>query len=101
MEIGASGFHIRFVAEAMVGKSTLPNRELRGKAVREAAFDKTNRSFERDGLWREDEMDVVGHDYEGVEFVMAQVAIVLESFDEEVAVGDGPGRGGDDCRSRW
>ncbi len=35
----------------------------------------------------EDEVDVVGHDDEGVELVVALATIVLEGFEEEFGVG--------------
>ena len=38
-------------------------------------------------MWGEEEMDVVGHDDEGVYEVVAFVAIVLEGFEEELGVG--------------
>jgi len=52
----------------------------------EAAFDQADGSFQRNDLWGEDEVDVVGHDDEGVEFVVAFAAIVLEGFEEEFGV---------------
>jgi hypothetical protein len=77
--------------------------KLRGKAVREAAFDEADGPFEGDGLRGEDEVDVVGHDDEGVELVVALATIVLEGFEEEFGVGGDlkeaaavVGRGGDE-----
>lgn len=35
----------------------------------------------------DDEVDVVGHDDEGVEFIAAFGSVVLEGFDEEFGVG--------------
>ena len=87
----------------MVGETVLPNREFRGQAVRETTLDKANRSFECDRLWRKDEVNVVGHNHKGVEFVMARAAVVLEGFEKEFAVGGDleetttiAGRGGDE-----
>jgi len=55
--------------------------------VREAAFDEADGSFQGDDLRGEDEVDVVGHDDEGVEFEVACAAVVLQGFEEEVGVG--------------
>ena len=44
---------------------------------------------------------MVGHDDEGVEFVVAFGAVVLEGFEEEFGVGGRLGRGGGDCGLRW
>ena len=54
----------------------------------EAALDsaEAHGSFKGDGLWSEEEMDVVGHDDEGVEEVVAFGAVVLEGSEEEFAV---------------
>lgn len=52
----------------------------------EAAFDEAHGAFEGFG-GGEEEMDVVGHDDEGVEFVVAFAAVVLEGGEEELGVG--------------
>jgi hypothetical protein len=54
--------------------------------VRETALNETHRPFERDGLWGKDEVHVVGHDDEGVQFEMALATIVLKGFEEEFSV---------------
>ena len=54
--------------------------------MREAAFDEAHGSFEGDGLRGEEEVDVVGHDDEGVEEVVAFGAVLLKGGEEEVAV---------------
>lgn len=73
------------VADAMVGKASLPDGELGGEAVGEASLDESDGSFES-LLWSEKKVDVVGHDDEGVEFVVSFGAVVLEGFDEEFGV---------------
>ena len=56
------------VADAVVGEASLPDGEFGGEAVGEASLDESDGSFE--GLLRgEKQVDVVGHDDEGVEFV--------------------------------
>ena len=57
------------------------------EAVGEAALDKAHGAFDGDFERGEEEVDVVGHDDEGVEFEVAREAIVLEGFEEERGVG--------------
>jgi len=52
----------------------------------EASFDETDGSLE--GFLRgEEQVEVVGHDDEGVEFVVTFGSVVLEGFEEEFGVG--------------
>ena len=83
------GFEVFAVTNAVVGVAALPDGELGGEAVGEAAFDsaEAHGAFEGDGLRSEEEMNVVGHDDEGVEEVVALGAVVLEGFEEELAIG--------------
>ena len=55
--------------------------------MREAAFDQADCSFEGNLLRSEQEMNVIRHDYEGVQLVVALAAVVLEGFEEEICVG--------------
>ena len=50
----------------------------------EAAFDELHGGGKVGG--GEEEVDVVGHDDEGVEFVVAFAAVVLEGFEESSAL---------------
>jgi hypothetical protein len=51
--------------------------------VREATLDQADGSFQSGGsLWREDDVEVVGHDYEGVKLVVPSAAVVLKCFEE-------------------
>jgi hypothetical protein len=50
--------------------------------VGESALNELDDSFEREFLRRQKQVDVIGHDDEGVEFVVAFAAIVLEGFEE-------------------
>ncbi len=77
MNIGTADFEVFRVADAMVGEASLPDGELRGKTVRKASLDQSNSAFERDGLWGQKDVDVVGHDDEGVEFVVTFGSVVL------------------------
>ena len=74
------------VADAMVGEATLPDRELGCEAVRKAALDEAHYSFEGDSLRGEDQMNVIGHDDEGVQLVVALASVVLKCFHEEFGV---------------
>jgi hypothetical protein len=102
MEISAADLEVPAVPDAMIGEASLPDGRLGGQAMREAAFDKAYGSFEGDALRGEDQVDVVGHDDEGMKFVVVFSAIVLEGFKEEFCVGRNleetaaiVGRGGD------
>jgi hypothetical protein len=79
--------HVFGVPDAVVAEAALPDGKLRGEAVGEAAFDEAHRALECDDLRSEDQVDVVGHDDEGVEFVVAFAAVVLEGFEEELGGG--------------
>ena len=85
MDVGAADLELFGVADAVVGEASLPDGEPGGEAVGEASLDESDGAFE--GFLRgEEEMDVVGHDDEGVEFVVAFGSVVLEGFDEEFGV---------------
>ncbi len=83
MDVRTADLELFCVADAMVSKAALPDWHLRGEAAGETAFDEADGTFERDGFGREREMDVIGHDDEGVEFVVAEFAVVLNGFDQE------------------
>ncbi len=84
VDVVAVLFVIVSVADAVVGEASLPDGEGGVEAVGEAPFDEHHGSFEGDVLWGKEEMDVVGHDDEGVETVVAFVAVMLEGFEEEL-----------------
>jgi hypothetical protein len=87
VDVVAVGEEVGVVADAAVSKATLPDWKLSAEAVREAAFDEHHGSFQADDLGCEEEMEVVGHDDEGVELVVAFVAVMLESVEEELGCG--------------
>jgi len=87
VDVGAADFELLRVADAVVGEAALPDWHLRGEAAGEATFDESDGAFEGDGFGREQEMDMVRHDNEGVESVVALFAIVLNRLDEEQGVG--------------
>ena len=86
MEIGAPGCKFFSVADAVVSESALPDGELRCKAVRKAALDEAHYSFEGDSLRGKDQVNVVRHNDEGVQLVVALASVVLERFYEEFGV---------------
>jgi hypothetical protein len=87
VDVVEAGEEVLAVADTVLGEAGLPDGEFRVEAVREAALDKAHGAFDGDFERGEEEMDVVGHDDEGVELEVAFVAIVLECFDEERGVG--------------
>lgn len=82
MNIVAANIEVRYVADAMVGEASLPDGKFGGKSMRETSFDNSDGMLES-CLWREEKMDVVGHDDEGVKLVVAFGLVVLEGFDEK------------------
>jgi hypothetical protein len=87
VDVVAAGGEVVGVRDEVVGEASLPDWEFGGEAVGEAAFDQVHGL--RDGLVGrgEEQVDVVGHDDKGVEFVGAFGAVVLEGFKEEFGVG--------------
>jgi len=72
------------IANAMIAETRLPDRPTRLQAEREPAFDVLYGALQRDFLcWREEQMDVVGHDDEFVQKIFSVIAIMLESFYQE------------------
>ena len=76
-------------ADGMVGEASLPDGELGREAVGEASFDEANGTLDCDFERCEQEVDVVGHHDEGVEFEVASEAVMLEGFEEEGRIGVG------------
>ena len=70
------------VAHATVCETSLPDWEFGFETAGEAAFDEHQRSLDGDDLWSEEQVDVIWHDDEGMEFVVALAAVVLEGIEE-------------------
>ncbi len=87
MDVVAAGVKVSAVADAVVGEGALPDGEAGGEAVGEAALDELHGALDGDGLRGQEEMDVVGHDDEGVEEVVAFASVVLQGVEEELGVG--------------
>jgi hypothetical protein len=82
MEIGAEGFELAKIADGMGSEAGFPESVRRVEAFGESVLEKSDGLVER-MLRSEKEVDTVGHDEEGVEFVVAAGAVVEEGFDEE------------------
>jgi hypothetical protein len=85
MNVAMADAVVGCVADAVVGEASLSDWEFGSEAMGEASLDESDGSFES-FLWGEEQVDVVGHDDEGVEFVVPFGAVVLEGFDEEFGV---------------
>ena len=81
VDVGAAGFE-----DEMVGEASLPEGELRADAARESSLDEVHGLRNGFGVRGEEQVNVVGHDDEGVEFVCSFGAVVLEGFEEEFGV---------------
>ena len=87
MDIRTTDFEVFSITDAMVREASLPDGEFGGETVGEASLDESDGAFEGNGLRGEQEVDVVGHDDEGVEFVVTFGSVVLECCDEKFSVG--------------
>jgi hypothetical protein len=68
-------------------KTALPDGEFGFEAAGEAAFDELHGALEGNFDGGEEQVDVVRHDDEGVELVVAFAEVMLEGFEEGVGVG--------------
>ena len=80
MDVLAMMFIVRIITNAVVVRSWLPYLAWKicffAAAVRKPAFNKLNRAFHRNpGIWRQNEMRVVRHNYKFVEEKFALCAI--------------------------
>ena len=86
VDVGATGLEVGAIEDEVIGETALPDGELRAQATREAALDEIHRKRDCLVLRSDEQMDVVGHDDEGVEFVCALSTVVLQGFEEELGV---------------
>jgi len=86
VDIRTTNSEVFSVPDAMVCETSLPDGKLGGQTVGEASLDEPDGAFEGDGLRREQKVDVVGHDDEGMEFIVTFGSVVLEGRDEEFGV---------------
>jgi hypothetical protein len=68
----------------MVRESTLPYGQPGGETVREAALDKLHGSLQSDIGWRDEKVEMIGHDDVFVEQVTR--AIVIDYLEEKIGV---------------
>jgi len=87
VDVAAVSDEVFAVAYAMVREPSLPDGKFGFEAAREAAFEEHHCSFEGDVLWCEKKVDVIRHDDEGVEFVVAFAAVALERVEKKLGVG--------------
>jgi len=72
------------IADAMICEACLPNGWVRFQTIRKSSLNELHGAFQRDlWCWRQQHMDVVGHDYKLVEKKFLFVAIVCESFNQQ------------------
>jgi hypothetical protein len=83
MQVGADDFEVVHVGDGVGGEGFFPGGEIGFDAVGESFLDEMDGLIERDVLRGEQEVHVVGHDDVGVEFVVAEGAVVQQRLDEE------------------
>ena len=88
VDVAAVHFEITHVLDATLCKAVFPNGHFGFQAEGEVSFDELHGFLDGD-VWRRrnEEMDVVGHEDEGVEMVAAFRAVVVEEVEKEVRVG--------------
>jgi len=86
MDVDPADMEILFISNAMIRETALPDGEFRAEAARETTFDQAHGALNCNALGRKEQMDVIGHDDEGVELEVAFVAVMLECFYKEFRV---------------
>ena len=75
------------VANAMISETLLPDfqvsKALLPGGVREPALDELNCALYRDVYWRQNGVQVIGHDYEFVKQILSFRAVMKKSRDEK------------------
>jgi hypothetical protein len=84
VKIVAADIVVRDIADAVVSKSSLPNRELRRETMRETAFDELHGTLDGDVCGCDEEVKVIWHDNVGMQQVAGTV--VVDCFKEEGGV---------------
>ena len=80
MDVALVGAEVFLGADGVVGEASLPDGELGREAVGKASFDEVHDLRKGFVARSEDEVDVVGHEHEGVEEIVG--AVVLQGFEE-------------------
>lgn len=87
MNVRAMGFVGLRVLHPELFEAIFPDRKFRLKAEGKTSFDELHRFFDGDvGCGREDHVDVVGHEDEGVQLIAAFGAVVVEEMEKKVGV---------------
>jgi hypothetical protein len=84
VQVRAYRFEVTHVGDGVAGKAVFPHGEIGVEPIGKAVLDEANRLLQGDGLRSQDELNVIRHHQVGVEFVMAQRAIVQQRVDEEI-----------------
>ena len=83
MQVGADDFEVVDVGDGVGGKVFFPGGEFGFNAAGESFLDEMDGLVESDVLRCKQKMHVIGHDDVGVEFVVAEGAVVQQRLDEE------------------
>ncbi len=76
------------VADPMIRKASLPNRQTRLQPKRKPSLDELNSPLQRYLIRRRyQRMEVVGHDHEFMQEILALFAIVEEDVNEQISGG--------------
>lgn len=78
MDVALVGGEVFLSADGMVGEASLPDGEFGREVVGEASFNEVH-DLRKSFITRR-EVDVVGHEHEGVEEIV--LAVVLQGFEE-------------------
>ncbi len=81
------------ITDAMVRESSFPNFYRASQpflhGMRVPAFDKLQRTFERDIRWSQQQVEMLGHENKGVQLKLSLAAIRVQSLQEEACHGFG------------
>jgi len=77
---------IPVVADPMIRKTSLPDRQTRLQSKRESSLDKLHRPLQRYFIRRRNQrMEVVRHDHEFMQQIFALFAIVEENINQQIS----------------
>ena len=81
MDVGAAGFEVFGIADEVVGEASLPDRSPKVQTVGKTALDQVHDFRDRLVARCEEQVRVVGHDDEGVQFIVASGTVELKGFE--------------------
>lgn len=83
VDVVAVGLEVASILDAAKGEALFPDGQFGFQAEGEAPFDVLHGFLDGDvGSWRDEEVEVVGHEDEGVQLVAAFGAVVVEEVQE-------------------